>query len=184
MRSHNRTVRSARSQSMVEFALIAPMLLILMFGILDFGRAIYYYLTIQEAVSEGARSAIAYTQPLPTDASVDAAVKEFGVATILANPCRNGPINGTPPPNTGYIYITEPNPPSTVETSQPLPMNAPGGETAAAATGGCSAINPASGNASLQVTIRFNYVPLTPLLSSVVGNSVILTASTVYRTEY
>ena len=52
------------------------------------------------------------------------------------------------------------------------------------ANGSCSAINPASQNTAIQVTIRYNFVPLTPIIQQVTANSIILTAYTVYRTEY
>ncbi|MFN2417743.1 MAG: TadE/TadG family type IV pilus assembly protein [Candidatus Limnocylindria bacterium] len=51
--------RDARAgQSMVEFALILPLFILMVFGILDFGRAIYAYSTINNAAREGARWAI------------------------------------------------------------------------------------------------------------------------------
>ncbi|MEA2629208.1 MAG: TadE-like protein, partial [Chloroflexota bacterium] len=43
---------------MVEFALVAPLLLVLLFGIVDFGRVVYTYVTINQAVNEGVRTAI------------------------------------------------------------------------------------------------------------------------------
>src|SRR5207245_483927 len=107
------------------------------------------------------------------------------IAVYLANPCKNGPITSVlPPANQGYIYITEPSPPATIETTQPLPMNAPGGENSAAASGGCSATNPAANNVALQVTIVYNFVPMTPLLQQVTANQIKLKAAVVYRTEY
>ena len=47
-----------RGQSLVEFALILPILLILMLGILDFGRAIYAYNSVSNGARSGARVAI------------------------------------------------------------------------------------------------------------------------------
>ena len=41
---------------MAEFALVAPLLLLLLFGIVDFGRVIYIYVTLNQAVNEGART--------------------------------------------------------------------------------------------------------------------------------
>jgi Flp pilus assembly protein TadG len=43
---------------MVEFALILPILILLLFGILDFGRAIYGFNTISNASREGVRLGI------------------------------------------------------------------------------------------------------------------------------
>lgn len=47
-----------RGQTMVEFALVLPVLILLLVGIFDFGRAIYAYNTINNAAREGARLAI------------------------------------------------------------------------------------------------------------------------------
>jgi len=184
-------LRSERSQSLTEFALILPLLLVLIFGILDFGRGIYYYVTLQQAVQEGARVAIRDSSPLPNDATVEQAVQQHAVATFLANPCRNGPIyvsGQIPPPNEGWIFITQPQSPTQpltqVQDINTVPPNAPGGESRNPTTGTCSAINPATRNTAIQVTIRYNFVPLTPIIQQLTANSIILTAYTVYRTEY
>lgn len=46
---------TATGQSLVEFALTLPILLLFVMGIFDLGRAVYYYSTIQNAAHEGAR---------------------------------------------------------------------------------------------------------------------------------
>lgn len=48
----------AAGQTLAEFALIVPVLLLLFMAILDFGRAIYGYNTLSNAAREGARVAI------------------------------------------------------------------------------------------------------------------------------
>jgi TadE-like protein len=180
-----RYFRSERSQSMVEFALIAPVLLLMVFGIVDLGRVLYFYVTIEQAASEGARAAVRYSTPLPTNAQVQSAVSVHSINMVLGNPCPNGPIPTTNPPrDSGWIFITQPNPGSTVVTSQPTPYTAPGGETSAPASGSCSATNPAGGNSRLQVTIKYNFVPITPLIGDAAANNVILQAAATYRTEY
>jgi len=47
-----------RAQSLVEFALIAPVLFLLLFGILEFGLLLHAYITMQHAVDEAARYAV------------------------------------------------------------------------------------------------------------------------------
>ena len=44
-----------RGQTLVEFALVIPVLLLLAVVIFDFGRAVYYYSAVQNAAREGAR---------------------------------------------------------------------------------------------------------------------------------
>jgi hypothetical protein len=48
---------SCRGQTLIEFALIAPVLFILLFGIIDFGMVLDHRITLQHAVREGARYA-------------------------------------------------------------------------------------------------------------------------------
>ncbi len=199
--------RSQRSQGMTEFAIIAPVLLLITFGIIDFGRGLYFYITLQQAANEGARVAVrasdfidangvgcappAYVHCWPTDADVAAAVQVHAVTEVLANPCPNGPIpNGgnplgspqLPPSNTGWIFITDPsaagNPPPTA--------NGPRGGlgTLPPPGPGCYAIQPAVGNEPIKVTLWFNFQPLTPIIQQVVGNNIVITAYAVYRAEY
>ena len=180
----SRGVRNQRSQSMVEFAIVAPLLLLLIFGMVDFGRVIYTYITLNQAVNEAVRVAIRDSPLLPTNGDVESAAKIHAVDVTLANPCPNGPITTvTPPANQGWIYITEPNAPSTVETLSPTLENAPGGQMWAFDNGTCSATNPAYNHAPLQVTIRYNFVPITPLIKQFAGN-LVMSAAAVYRTEY
>jgi Flp pilus assembly protein TadG len=50
--------RRSRGQSLTEFALILPILLLIIFGVVDFGRAIYAYNAVSNAAREGGRTAI------------------------------------------------------------------------------------------------------------------------------
>ncbi len=50
--------RERRGQSMVEFALILPIFVLVLVGIFDLGRGIYAFNTISQAAREGARLAI------------------------------------------------------------------------------------------------------------------------------
>src|SRR5882762_9890758 len=119
--------RSQRSQGLTEFAIIAPVILLLTFGIIDFGRALYLYITLQQAANEGARVAVRASYFIdpngashnwPKNSDVLSAVQGHAVAAILGNPCPNGPIpNGgnpqgapiVPPTNTGWVFITDPS---------------------------------------------------------------------------
>ena len=172
-----------RSQALIEFALVSPVLLLLLFGVIDLGRAIFYYDTINHAAREGARVAVRASNALPTNTDVASAVAGQMQGAPVSTPCAQGPISAaTPPANGAWVYITEPNPPSTVETTPP--PNAPGGEYAAASAGSCSAVNPATGNDQLQVTIRFNLVLITPIVAQATANRIVMTAAAVFRTEY
>lgn len=56
MKARKRPAR--RGQSLVEFALILPIFLLVLFGIIDLGRGVYAYNTIQNAAREAVRVAI------------------------------------------------------------------------------------------------------------------------------
>jgi hypothetical protein len=49
--------RGERGQSLVEFAMVVPLLLLLVFGVIDFGRLLMNQVTLTNAVREGARLA-------------------------------------------------------------------------------------------------------------------------------
>lgn len=172
-----------RSQALIEFALVSPVLLLLVFGIIDIGRAVFYYDTLNHAAREGARVAVRASTQLPTNADVLAVVTNHMLGTSVTQPCPNGPITtAAPPPNTAWLYVTEPNAPATIETSPP--PNAPGGENAAAAVGSCSAVNPAGGNTQLQVTLKLNLMLITPVVAQATADHILITAAAIYRTEY
>jgi len=175
--------RGQRSQALIEFALVSPVLLLLLFGVIDIGRAIFYYDTINHAAREGARTAVRASNALPTNNDVLTVVTGQMQGAPVTAPCPQGPISAaTPPANSAWLYITEPNPPGSVETTPP--PNAPGGEYAASSSGSCSAVNPALGNDQLQVTIRFNLVLVTPIVAQVTANRIVMQAAAVFRTEY
>jgi TadE-like protein len=177
------TLRGQRSQALIEFALISPVLLLLLFGIIDLGRAVFYYDTVNHAAREGARTAVRASGRLPTNADVLATVTMQLIGGTVSEPCAQGPVtNAVPPGNAGWLYVTEPSPPTTVEAS-PL-MNAPGGEYPSAAIGLCSAVNPASNNAPLQVTIRYNLILITPVIAQATANHIVIKAVAIFRTEY
>lgn len=64
--------RDEKGQSLVEFALVVPILLLLVLGIMEFGRAYSANLTLQNATREGARLAVTGA----TDAQITQRVKD------------------------------------------------------------------------------------------------------------
>jgi Flp pilus assembly pilin Flp len=54
-RARRGSVNSDRGAAAVEFALLLPLLVLLVFGMIDFGRAINAQITITQAAREGAR---------------------------------------------------------------------------------------------------------------------------------
>jgi len=66
--------RSERGQTMVEFALVAPLLLVIVFAVIQFGILYNNYVTITDAARVGARkAAVSRLAASPTGAAVAAA---------------------------------------------------------------------------------------------------------------
>ncbi len=195
-------LRSQRSQGLTEFAIIAPVILLLTFGIIDFGRALYLYITLQQAANEGARVAVrasyfidpnGNSHTWPTDTDVANAVTGHAVIMNLANnpACPNGPLpnNGIaqgspskPAANTGWIFITDPS--QGGNGSPNGPRGGLGSYPPPNAGAGCNAVTPATGNEPIKVTLWYTFQPITPIIQQVVGNNIVITAYAVYRAEY
>jgi Flp pilus assembly protein TadG len=64
--------RSERGQSMTEFALVLPLMVVLLFGIIQFGITFNNYISLTDAVRAGARKgAVARHLSNPNQATVD-----------------------------------------------------------------------------------------------------------------
>ena len=86
--------RHRSGQSLVEFALIIPLVLFLLMGFLDLGRAIFYYSSLSNAVREGTRYAIVNKDI--SESEIKDKVEEYAFA-----------LTGTPNPlNRDEIIIT------------------------------------------------------------------------------
>ena len=68
-RASKRTKRRERGQSLVETAVVLPILLLLVVAIVDFGRAFDAYIILTNAAREGARfgSCLLYTSDAADD---------------------------------------------------------------------------------------------------------------------
>src|SRR5712691_9160029 len=99
--------RNQSSQALIEFALVSHVLLLLLFGIVDIGRAVFYYDTLGHAAREGARTAVGASNQLPTNADVLTTVVSQMAGVQASEPCPQGPISSaTPPDNTAWVYVT------------------------------------------------------------------------------
>jgi Flp pilus assembly protein TadG len=66
MISIRNTDRNESGQAMVEFAIVLPILLVLVFGIIQFGITFNRYMTLTDAVRNGSRqAAVSRTSPNP-----------------------------------------------------------------------------------------------------------------------
>ena len=86
-RSKGRRSRS-RGQSLVEFALVLPVFLLVLSGVLDFGFALYSRISVINAAREGARSAAvaADHSTIPSTAQSRAAAVVSGAGLVAGSP--------------------------------------------------------------------------------------------------
>jgi len=149
--------RHSRAQSMVEFAVLAPIFFMLLLGTIDLGRAIYIYNTISDAAREGARAAVPFDNPLPSNTTLVNAVqsKLGGGFTLTVDPCitQGGTCPGTPlTPNTGYIWYSS-------NVGQ-------------------------LGHNKVTVKVTFLFQPWVPVIRDASGNGVTISAQSTMVTEY
>ena len=78
----------------MEFALLLPVLMMVLFGIIEFGMALYRQAILTNASREGARLGIVQSIPAITNAAVDARIDAYLTAAGIAP----GTVTRTPPP--------------------------------------------------------------------------------------
>jgi Flp pilus assembly protein TadG len=76
--------RSERGVALAEFALVAPLALLLLFGILDFGKAINYWIDETHLANAGARWAVVNRNPA-TSGTLQNYIKGQADTTQLKN---------------------------------------------------------------------------------------------------
>jgi hypothetical protein len=84
--------KRANGQGLIEFALVIPVILLLLFGIFDLGRAVYAYSTIANAARQASRLAIVNQDLAPIQAkavyeSVALGLQDDDVLVIY---CKSG----------------------------------------------------------------------------------------------
>lgn len=145
-------------QTLVEFALVMPIFLLGVFGMIDGGRLVYLNSTLSQAAREGARQASVEASWIgSTDGSCNAtggptcpATKDlFKYHVILAVNRMMTPF-GTITPEHVYISCDATTPPSGSWTGQ-----------------SCS--SPASGG-FVSVRVVYTYSALTPVIGQILGN--------------
>lgn len=109
MKIHRKQKKDKREdgQAMVEFALILPIFLLILCGIIDFGWLFYNQLSLNNACREGARYAVVNTAE---DANTQAIINhiENSTTTVFANDGVDIEITYTAPndPTSGDIRVT------------------------------------------------------------------------------
>ena len=83
-----------RGAAAVELALLLPVLLLLVFGIVDFGRALNAQITLTQAAREGARL-VALNEASVTSRTQAAATGLSNVTVTVVDSCPAGATGGT-----------------------------------------------------------------------------------------
>jgi Flp pilus assembly protein TadG len=174
----NRGRLGQRGQSMVEFALTVPLLLLLLFGIIDFGRAVFYQNELTNGAREGARVAVLASNPCNTELGSNGAAcgGQTLTGTTVCDAIRNegtlvgtwsctdtGTIPAVGVANNAYVQVTSgPDCPTATNTFTPR----------------------AGGNRSTKVQIVYYYRPLTPGLTSFFPSTFTLKSTACGRAEF
>jgi len=74
--------RNQKGASAVEFALILPLLVVLLFGIVEFGLLMYNTQVITNASREGARAGIVFS-PRPNTTAIENVVKAYANSRLV-----------------------------------------------------------------------------------------------------
>ena len=157
---------------MVEFALSSVVLLLLVGGLVDIGRAIYVTEALSNAVREGARHGVWFDAPhLQSPYLYDAAIKsvvdqELAASSLPASVLKNpgttcpGVTDGNTYHNPPYANAAYP-PTSNTTWLYICYSNTPGVDFGGPQTG--------QGNTDLNVIVLYTYAPLTPLIGGQFG---------------
>jgi len=72
-----KSLKNEKGQSLVEFAILLPVLLLLIMGILEFGLMLNSYLTINNSAREGARLGVVVGSNLGSDTEISDLIKKI-----------------------------------------------------------------------------------------------------------
>jgi len=136
-----------RGASMVEFAIIMPLLFLVLFGVIEFGR----YVALVHAVETGSRTAARFAAT--TGGSTPHYVDCDGIRAVVRDTVLLAPPDSA-------IDITYEN------DLGPLPIGCQGALT----TPTIDAIGPTT---RVKVTVRYNYQSITPLVGAFLDNVLI-----------
>ena len=162
-----------KGQSLVEFALSSVVLLLLVGGLVDIGRAIYITEALSNAAREGARHGVWFDAPhLQSPYLYDAAIKsvvdqELAASSLPASVLKN-PGTTCPAPTDGNSYH---NPPY-ANSAYPAAVNQPWLYICYDNTAGVDfALPPASGQTlqDVNVIVLYSYGALTPIVTAQFG---------------
>jgi Flp pilus assembly protein TadG len=167
--------RGRAAQSLVEMAMVLPVLAILTFGLLDFGRAYYFQVSITNAAREGARVAILniYTGPQNPSCSTsnNYATCPVQTDTAIVNAVNNELTYSSIAPTS--IRICPPHDSTSSTVGCPNTTNRVDTWVAGTTT-----------NYYVNVIVKYDFTLYTPLMQQLVGSPVHMSVAVQMRTNY
>jgi Flp pilus assembly protein TadG len=99
-----------RGAAAVEFGIILPLLMLILFGIIEFGMIMYSREVITNASREGARTGIVQVTPKPTAGQIQAVVTNYLTGTVINPGTATISVTGAglTAPNTLDVTVTYP----------------------------------------------------------------------------
>jgi Flp pilus assembly protein TadG len=166
--------RSRAGQSLVEMAMVLPVLAFLTFGLLDFGRAYYFQVSVTNAAREGARVAILniYTGPQTPNCST-ASTCPVQTDLNITNAVSNELLYSGITPNS--VTICPPHDSTSSTVGCPDTSNRVDKWTSGLAS---------NQNYYVTVNVKYDFQLFTPLMQQLVGNPVHMSVSVQMRTNY
>ena len=103
-------IKNQNGATVVEFAIILPLLIVFLFGIIEFSLLLYNKQVITNASREGARAGIVARVPRLTDAEIVAVVNQYAQNRLVTFGTENFPLPAISPPEgsrTGNLFGTD-----------------------------------------------------------------------------
>ena len=99
--------QNERGAAVVEFALVAPLLLMMVLGIAEFGRAYHVQTTLSQAAREGVRVMALQNDPAAAITATKAAAPTLTLTNVTVSPA-SCIASGTTPAATATVTVTYP----------------------------------------------------------------------------
>jgi Flp pilus assembly protein TadG len=172
-----RFTRRRLGQSLVEMAMVLPILTFLTFGLVDFGRAYYFQVSVTNAAREGARTAIlnVYTGPQQPNCSssnsyatcpvqTDAAIVNAVTAELQYSAITPRSVTVCPPHDSSFSTAGCPD--GTNRVDKWLDGD------------------PNDQNYYLTVNVTYDFHVYTPVMQQLVGSTITMSVSVQMRSNY
>lgn len=104
MRRKRRKRKEQEGQALVEFALVMPVLLLLLIGIMEFGLLLYNQQVITNASREGARFGIVMRIPRWDAAAIEGVVDAYAGDRLITFGSAEPDTDVVPDPTTGAVF--------------------------------------------------------------------------------